>query len=562
MKEQTQNKGLYLILAIWFLINLIQASLTELSYDEAYYWMYSRFLDWGYFDHPPMVAILDAAGYAVIPNEIGVRLPAIILTTASIYLIHQLVRPRSIQLFGLIIFATVALNIIGFISLPDNPLLFFTCLFFIQYRRYLNNPGLLNSIVLGVIISLMLYSKYHGILVIFFTLLSNWKLIKRRSFWIVALVSVLCFFPHIYWQFSNDFPTLKYHFVQRDSGYKLEYTYYYLGQQLFFFYGIGMGALLLYATLRRSSVNHFESALKLNSIGFLVFFFLMSFKGRTEANWTIPAYPGLIYFLTSYIESEKTQVFKLPRWKTIFGLAAIVPLALRIHTVHPLVHLREDKVLEFQGWKKFNSVLEARAGNLPIAFTRYQHASKYAFYSGKYAPVISVNGRKSQFDLWSKMLDTLRGQPAMLMTNFTEESIKDSYEPQVVTPLGEHYNLIKVKELPNYNAVHLLCPDERIEQNVSQDSLFLRLTLVSNNTHPVYSYKSAVIHKLSNEAGKVVHQNYDDFILDDNLRNDTTSIMFKIPNTLKRGTYTIYYDMYTYYIGHWSCGCSHQIEIK
>ncbi len=52
----------------------MQSGLTELQDDEAYYWVYSHFLDWGYFDHPPMTALLIKMGYAIFHNELGVRL--------------------------------------------------------------------------------------------------------------------------------------------------------------------------------------------------------------------------------------------------------------------------------------------------------------------------------------------------------------------------------------------------------------------------------------------------------------------------------------------------------
>ena len=55
----------------WLMLNLIQSSFTGLLDDEAYYWVYSRFLDWGYFDHPPMVALMIKAGYALFPNPHG-----------------------------------------------------------------------------------------------------------------------------------------------------------------------------------------------------------------------------------------------------------------------------------------------------------------------------------------------------------------------------------------------------------------------------------------------------------------------------------------------------------
>jgi hypothetical protein len=44
------------------LISIIQLLLTPITYDEAYYWVYSNFLSFGYYDHPPMVALLIAIG--------------------------------------------------------------------------------------------------------------------------------------------------------------------------------------------------------------------------------------------------------------------------------------------------------------------------------------------------------------------------------------------------------------------------------------------------------------------------------------------------------------------
>ena len=52
MKPQ---KLFYILLAIWVLADLLQAIFTPVHADEAYYALYGRFLDWGYYDHPPMV---------------------------------------------------------------------------------------------------------------------------------------------------------------------------------------------------------------------------------------------------------------------------------------------------------------------------------------------------------------------------------------------------------------------------------------------------------------------------------------------------------------------------
>ncbi|NOR75149.1 MAG: hypothetical protein GQ525_08310, partial [Draconibacterium sp.] len=44
------RKPHYMIIGIWFAINILQAIFTGLHSDESYYWMYSQNLDWGFFD--------------------------------------------------------------------------------------------------------------------------------------------------------------------------------------------------------------------------------------------------------------------------------------------------------------------------------------------------------------------------------------------------------------------------------------------------------------------------------------------------------------------------------
>lgn len=45
-------------LGVWWVCNLLQAGFSELANDEAYYHMFAENLAWGYFDHPPMTALL------------------------------------------------------------------------------------------------------------------------------------------------------------------------------------------------------------------------------------------------------------------------------------------------------------------------------------------------------------------------------------------------------------------------------------------------------------------------------------------------------------------------
>src|SRR5215213_3642628 len=51
------RKKFFVFVAILFPIKLFFAFWLELGNDEAYYWLYSQYLQWNYFDHPPMVAV-------------------------------------------------------------------------------------------------------------------------------------------------------------------------------------------------------------------------------------------------------------------------------------------------------------------------------------------------------------------------------------------------------------------------------------------------------------------------------------------------------------------------
>ncbi|MGZ3939646.1 MAG: ArnT family glycosyltransferase, partial [Flavisolibacter sp.] len=59
--------------------------MTGLDGDEAYYWTYSRHLQWGYFDHPPVVALSVKLGELFGHGRLFTRLGAVLLSTLTIY---------------------------------------------------------------------------------------------------------------------------------------------------------------------------------------------------------------------------------------------------------------------------------------------------------------------------------------------------------------------------------------------------------------------------------------------------------------------------------------------
>ena len=110
-------------------LRLVAAAWTPITFDEAYYWMWSKHLAGGFYDHPPMMAVVIRAGTLIAgDNELGVRLVSILLALPMSYAVY---RSAAILFGGVRVAATAAilLNItlmaaVGtLIVTPDSPLL-------------------------------------------------------------------------------------------------------------------------------------------------------------------------------------------------------------------------------------------------------------------------------------------------------------------------------------------------------------------------------------------------------------------------------------------------------
>ena len=82
----------------WFLLNIFQATFTNLHYDEAYYWIYSKILSWGYFDHPPMVSITTKLGDLISHSTLGIRTISILMGTIVLIGILKLIDNKKTKL--------------------------------------------------------------------------------------------------------------------------------------------------------------------------------------------------------------------------------------------------------------------------------------------------------------------------------------------------------------------------------------------------------------------------------------------------------------------------------
>ena len=410
------------------MLGLVQSIFTELQDDEAYYWMFSKYLDWGYFDHPPMIALLIKMGTTFLPGELAVRIVPLILSTATIFITEKLTTDKNSFLFYAIALSVAVLQVSGFVAVPDVPLMFFTALFFGVYKKYLQNPSWLSALLIGFVAACLLYSKYHGVLLLFFVLLSNFKLLRSGQMYAAALFAFILFLPHLYWQFQHNWISFRYHLFESNvNPYKLSYTTdYILGQLLLA--GPFAGFVLWPATFLFRTRNKFERALKFVAVGFVVFFLLSTLKGKVEPNWTSPAIVPVMVLAHQYL-TEKTS------WrKWLFRLLPLTVLLVLVFRAAMMINfIPAQAIIErYHGWEEWPQKLKQKTNGLPVVFNNsYQRASKWQFYTG--AKTYSLNKfdeRRNNYNFWP-VEDSLLGKPVYVMDIYGVERYQDSIQ----TPL-------------------------------------------------------------------------------------------------------------------------------
>ena len=399
MNKLKQHKFL-LPVAIFLLciLNIVQGSTTELLPDEAYYWVYSQYMSWGFFDHPPFVAVWVTISDFLFTDELGVRFFSSISFSLLIYLVwitidHPL-KKKFTWLFIVLVFSTALLNVYGFITTPDTPLLFFFALFLWSYKEYLTKRNTVSYLLLSLAITGMMYSKYQGILIVLFIFLSNWKLAKDYKIWLVCLGALVLYIPHIHWQYINDFPSVRYHLYERASvaTYKFEYTLMHFVNTIAI---LGFTFIVMYKAFFKGikSNDLFHKGLNYIISGFFIFFLVASFRGHVQAQWIAPIMLPLILITFNYLVENNTQL-KLFNYLAIANISIILFVRIMIAN-EGIIPVK----LDFHGNKQWTlKVKEFTKGSDKLFINSFQNASIYWFYT-KEKTHYQKNylGRKNQY---------------------------------------------------------------------------------------------------------------------------------------------------------------------
>ena len=382
-KKSYASLGADRLVLLWlggrWIANLVQAGFTELANDEAYYHMFAERLAWGYFDHPPVTALLVWAGERLFGGELGVRFFFTVLQPLYLWILWRLIRPadagrRDAALFVVVSAATLMLQFYGFIAVPDGPLMFTTALFLLTFKWFSENRRRA-WLWMGIAMALMAYSKYHGALVVLFALAANPRQLLRPALYSSGAVALLLLVPHLVWQYEHDWASFAYHLSGRNSVFRPGYVVEFLANVLVVFNPFFV-PLYVQAWRKVKPQTPVGRALKLLPVAFIVFFMLSSLRGYVQPQWVIVSCFGLVCVLFAYARRHpRTRRYVMRAGGVTVGLIVLVRLVM---IFNPLG-------IRFEVFNNPESyaAIAAEADGRPVVFRYgYAVAAKYAFYTG------------------------------------------------------------------------------------------------------------------------------------------------------------------------------------
>jgi 4-amino-4-deoxy-L-arabinose transferase-like glycosyltransferase len=379
------NKKIWLLIILSSLLRIWVAASLELGNDEVYYQTYAQQLQWNYFDHPPMVAVLIRIFTLNLyfQNEFFIRLGSILCAAAGTWLIFLIGRNIQQERTGWI--AAFLYNtsfytsiIAGTFILPDSPQVLFWLMSMYLMIRTLEYPTANKKqsvyfILLGIGIGLCIMSKIHGVFLWLgfgaYIIFHRRDLLKLPMLWISGIISIGIIYPIYYWNQLNHFITYNYHqgrihflgsgpdpdqLLQQVLG-----SVFYSNPVNFVIYILAITAIL---KGKMTILPKVYPLLLWLSLPLILVLLWTSLFNETLPHWSGPAYLSLMLLAACWLD-EKTNGAVYSKWLrtagwfyvgvVVIGVTGIHYLPFRIGSTEEKNLGKGDITLDMDGWHSF-----------------------------------------------------------------------------------------------------------------------------------------------------------------------------------------------------------------
>jgi Dolichyl-phosphate-mannose-protein mannosyltransferase len=395
----------------------------ELTFDEAYYTLWSRSLSFGYLDHPPMVALLIRASTALFgDSEIGVRALSLLFVGAMPALIALI----AWRLFGsaekaalaALMWIAMPLVLIGAVFVtPDAPLAVFWTLGLAALVELWRTGEARWLIALGLAFGLAMESKFTAV---FFAAGAGLALAAAPSLrrWLASpaliaslAVALAIFAPFVAWNAQHGWATFA---KQLGRAPPHDFTPFYLGEFLISQVGLinplvfaalvpAIAAIPWRAAVLPCSPDEARRILACTIAPAAAYFLIHSLHDRVQGNWLAPLYPAAAILAADWVvEVRRAGVSgfsaltaKAALWAAPAGLAfAALAFAEILTGAIPLGPV--DPLARLEGFRALARDLDARAraDGAPYVLTQgYALTSLMSYYGDPAIRVVQPEQR-------------------------------------------------------------------------------------------------------------------------------------------------------------------------
>jgi hypothetical protein len=386
-------------------IKLILAYMLPITSDEAYFYLWGRYPDISYYDHPPMtgwvMALTSLMEHPIFFN----RLFAILSGLAIAWGIHRLVKvgfgaPDKARLISLA-FLAAPLYVLSVLITTDTALIFFTALSGFTLFYALRRDSGSGVVLSGAFWGLAILSKYFAGLLLpaicgCLLLQKHRRRIRVFCLWIAGALPFVAF--HLYANYLNCWTNVLFNVVNRNKAVSLEF-----GEFLtFILFQIYLATpWLLYYLAANFKVMVAGVRADRNPFVFLfavpVLLLAVVALHQTGLHWTLAFYPFLFPLL---VYLPKKQINRIVILTLAFSLLHVVPvltaLALPIETFKNFKYYH-DLVLCKYGDELYRKITDEYGTDYFPATTGYYTSGAMTYHSGRYFSVFldySKHGRQ------------------------------------------------------------------------------------------------------------------------------------------------------------------------
>jgi 4-amino-4-deoxy-L-arabinose transferase-like glycosyltransferase len=445
------NREILLLIAFFTLVRLAVSPSFGLGVDEAHYFLYAKYLDLSYVDHPPLVGWFHALIYYPFgTSEFLVRLPAIILFALTTCLLYQFTVALSgskhiALLAALAVNSSFLFNALSFMLLPDSFLYPLMLLLMFTIKKMEESSEIKYFIYLGLLLGLSGLAKYTAILFIpplvaYFIIKRRYDLLFSKKMFLVAIIALLLVSPVLYWNLQNDFVSFRYQtgHVLGSSSIDMKAFFTTLAAQ-FGSYSPFLFLVAFYGFFK--SFRDKNDWIRLGLLfggAILIFFLYTSLRETALPHWNSPFYllfiPIGVYYLSGPVRNKKKIFLNFS-----IGFSLIITLLLYAELGGKFFRFPDyqSPFRDIYGYDTMaaeaNIILKENQGaKQALAVTNWTLGSRMTYYALPYGiEVFVIDKRVDQFDFWQKH-SPLGYDLLFVNTHFDRESIVDKYRCDTV----------------------------------------------------------------------------------------------------------------------------------